>query len=257
MQVPSRAEFLALNSYKIFSGLYQSNCPYMVEQYQDRDDLKEAHPAGLSTGTWYKDMKHLGTDLGFMFPGSSGMRGNIYFHTALFFWPKKPFRYISRHVFFPAPNSSSHCRECSSQLLLSKKGLPASVRVPVHSGKALPYFQFCLQAVTSLENTKPTASAKGGILLLWFMALSFLDFSQALKALRLPHLPCSEDPRVREEMPPSRPSFHHAVSTRVLLTFEYFLLEQHTLSVLYEAKASMFFLFAVLCIHPPSGLIRR
>lgn len=48
---------------------------------------------------WENDVKQVGTDLGFMFAGSSGKRGNTYFHRVFFFWPKKSFRSISGHIF--------------------------------------------------------------------------------------------------------------------------------------------------------------
>lgn len=71
--------------------------------------------------------------------------------------------------------------------------------MPLHSSKALPYFEFYLQAVPSLENTKPMSFQEDGTLSLWFNALNFLDFSRALKALRTASsLLCHENLRLSE-----------------------------------------------------------
>ena len=61
-------------------------------------------------------------------------------------------------------------------------------------------------------------------LLFWFNALSFLNMSRALKALvTASSLLCSENPRLRVRVPPSRPAFHCTVNSCLLLTFVYFL----------------------------------
>lgn len=142
---------------------------YKQEQYQNRDKVKEVHTAGSHSNTWDNDLKQLGTDFDFMFPGSSGKRENMYFHTVfpqymytnlwckyylfffhyqqtsnlplkVFFWPKKPFRSLA-DVFpwYQAPADISGRAALSFSL---RKVRPAGVSVPLHWNKMCLHFDF-------------------------------------------------------------------------------------------------------------------
>lgn len=106
-----------------------------------------------------------------------------------------------------------------------KKVRPPGVRVSLHSNKGPSCFEFCLQVVTALGDTKPVSSQEGGSVPLWLSALScpavHPPSSQALRMAS--SLLCSENPRLREGMLPRRLSFHCAVSSCLLLTVVYFL----------------------------------
>lgn len=147
----------------------------------------------------------LGTDLDFMFPGSSGKRGNISAHRWFSFPDKETIQIHNRHIYIVlVPNSSRNFWE-DSLVFLVRRVCTAGVRILWLQAK-LPHFEFRFQAVT-LENTKPMSSKRMELFLLGFHALSLLVFSWAPKALPTPSsLLCNENQRLRMEALPCRPS---------------------------------------------------
>lgn len=177
----------------------------------------------------------------------------MYFHTVVFSgW--ETVWILTRQIFSWCPTPAGISEWVARTFFSLRKICPADVRVPLHSSKTWPHFEFCLEAVTCLENIELNAIPRWQDSFAKFNALSFLDFSRALKALRTASRLLSmktRGPEAQREDTSLRPSFHHTTNACLLLTFELFpVTTAYTISILLsKSKLCFSSLLRYLFIH--------